>query len=151
MIFVGDDDLFTLDPLVLIRLLGGVMNVKKVLLTVFLTGVFIVLNSFGSMMALGEREEMGVSNQILEVGAVDDAEMVKSLSEGVVYVSSKQICTQRMGCTCKHRRSDTDTLKKHTPEDDPYDDQNSWRAHLDIKCTKCNSKWYCPVFNRFRD
>lgn len=78
-----------------------------------------------------------------------DADMSAYLS-GVVYESSRQICTSRMGCRCKHRRSDTDTLKKHTPEENPYDDQNSWNPHLDIRCTKCNSDWYCPVFRRYR-
>jgi uncharacterized secreted protein with C-terminal beta-propeller domain len=82
---------------------------------------------------------------------IDTALSTETTAEGVViYTAARQICTQRMGCTCKHKRSSTDTLKSHKPEEDPYDDQNSWSPHLDIKCTKCSSEWYCPVWNRFR-
>ena len=64
-----------------------------------------------------------------------------------VAAPAGQVCTQRMGCSCKHRKAtmfraaDTDQLKKHEGGHDP---------HLDIKCTRCSSRWYCPVVGKYR-
>lgn len=131
---------------------GGVVEMRKILFTIIFAVAIIGLNSYGSAVILGETAK-GVDTGTLPVEVVtEDAEIIKSLGEGVIYVSARQICTQRMGCTCKHRswRGDSDTLKKHHPEEDPYDGQDSWSPHLDIKCTKCSANWYCPVWKRFR-
>jgi len=117
----------------------------------------VILCALVALGAIVSRAYLGGSTAIdALVGPVgfsvpDDSNITMSATEGVVYVSARQICTERMGCTCKHRRSDTDTMKIHRPEDDPTDSQDSWTAHLDIKCTKCNRRWYCPKTNSFRN
>ena len=86
-----------------------------------------------------------------ELGDTTDLHLTLSATEGVVYRAAGQTCTDRMGCSCKHRRSDTDTMKIHRPDDDATDSQDQWQAHLDIRCTKCNNRYYCPKTNSFRD
>ena len=125
------------------------MNVRRILFTAVAVTVFAGLSSDAGtrVTEVGDPPVLSAEDQ----HEIESAVSVETTAEGVViYTASKQICTQRMGCTCKHKRSSTDTLKAHKPEDDPYDDQNSWSPHLDIKCTKCSSEWYCPVWNRFR-
>lgn len=72
-------------------------------------------------------------------------------SVAVTGLQSNQVCYRRMGCKCKHGGGNFDTLRKHHPEDNPFDDQNTWNPHLDIKCTRCNSRqFWCPVFKRYQ-
>ena len=126
------------------------MKINKALLIVLFSSILIGLNAFGSVVRLGEQQEIEPVIVPIDITGEDDTEIIKSLQQGVVYVSAKQTCTARMGCTCKHRSRDLDTMKIHHPEEDPYDGQDSWKPHLDIKCTKCNPKWFCPAWNKFR-
>lgn len=87
----------------------------------------------------------------VEIVETTDLHLVMSAAEGVVYRTSGQTCTDRMVCSCKHRPSDTDTMKIHRPDDDRTDSQGQWQAHLDIRCTRCNTRYYCPKTNSFRD
>ena len=124
------------------------MKIRRLLLFSVLAVVFIGLNSLGSHVVSGETSVLADVVVAADVPQ-SDTEIMRSLSDGVVWVSSKQICTERMGCTCSHGWRQNDTLRKHSPEDDPSSDQNSWNPHLDIKCPRCKDDWYCPVLKRF--
>ena len=123
---------------------------KKIYFGLIIFSVFVGLLTFSSSPTVGKQESPSLQAEVA-APIFQSAEAPAAAEIGVVTVSSQQVCKTRMGCGCKHGRGDTDSLKKHHPEEDPYDDQNSWSPHLDIKCTRCNSKWYCPVWKRFRD
>lgn len=114
-------------------------KIRSFFLGGFLFVGLVGISAFGSSSSTGKQEQPVAVGEIIVLAPQPE---VENPSANVAYVGdARQICTQRMGCTCKHRRSDTDQLKIHAGGHD---------KHLDIKCTKCSSKWYCPEVGKYR-